>query len=133
MTIIRSINMFAQRARKTIKWLPIIWRTDVYDYAYLITLMQQQISDMADFFESENAATKSSTLHASRMRLWLELANRMNNEYYIVKAFDEIEDYNYTVAQHVKDQIVQDGIKSQEKCDRLVWRILEQNLKNWWD
>jgi len=80
--MISYIKQFIRRVRRTIDFLPIIWKGHDFDYSYAIELFKYQMARTADFMESEQAMTRDANIKASRIRTAVELLKKVYNDEY---------------------------------------------------
>lgn len=80
--MISYIKQFIRRLKRTIDFLPIIWKGYDFDYRYAIELFQYQMERTADFMESEKAMTMDANIRASRIRTAVELLEKVYNDEY---------------------------------------------------
>jgi len=80
--MISYIKQFIRRLKRTIDFLPIIWKGYDFDYRYAVELFQYQMERTADFMESEKAMTMDANIRASRIRTAVELLEKVYNDEY---------------------------------------------------
>ena len=80
--MISYIKQLIRRLKRTIDFLPIIWKGYDFDYRYAIELFQYQMERTADFMESEKAMTMDANIRASRIRTAVELLEKVYNDEY---------------------------------------------------
>ena len=76
------IKQFIRRLKRTIDFLPMIWKGYDFDYRYAIELFQYQLKRTADFMESDRAMTMDANIRASRIRTAVELLEKVYNDEY---------------------------------------------------
>ena len=76
------IKQFIRRLKRTIDFLPMIWKGYDFDYRYAIELFQYQFKRTADFMESDRAMTMDANIRASRIRTAVELLEKVYNDEY---------------------------------------------------
>lgn len=100
-------------------WFPVIWKNDVWDHSYLITLIDKQMEQMEDFFYSDIPCSSNSKQCAKRIRWTRKLEKMWSNGYYSVKAYREHTD-------------IKSGMEKDEKVYKL-WLKGMGRLREWWD
>ena len=80
--MISYLKQFIRRLKRTIDFLPIIWKGYDFDYRYAIELFQYQMERTADFMESEKSMTMDANIRASRIRTAVELLEKVYNDEY---------------------------------------------------
>ena len=93
----RSFTYFFKRKyrqiRNLIKWTPIIWKQFDFDYSYVLEVFKFKLEQIADFMESDRAATVGASQRASRIRTAIKLMNKVYEEEYArehIQKFEEI-------------------------------------------
>jgi len=140
-------------------FFPIVWRNDVYDYCYLLTLMDKQLAEMETFFKSGKTHCVGANHRGKRIAWIRKLMQMSRDEYYTMKHYDEhfkntghrlmdfepVEHDEYGVATlfQSKDnwdtedkQKYREGSEKARKMDEKVWLLLWKNMKlsnNFWD
>lgn len=159
----RTIKQFFRKLKRTIDFLPIIWKGFDFDYRYAIELFQYQLKRTADFMESNRAYSENSNQRAMRIRTAVKLMEKVYEEDYACEYQDKLKElYGETVlnwrfepteynndtsylkwefeywdnAEEVKR--VHDGLfklsqQKQLKAERILWKFLEHNIRGWWD
>lgn len=159
----RTIKQFFRRLKRTIDFLPIIWKGFDFDYRYAIELFQYQLERTADFMESDRAYTVDAEKRAIRIRTAVKLMKKVYEEDYACEYQDKLKElYGETVlnmkfepteynndtsylkwefeywdnAEEIKR--VHDGLfklsqQKQLKAERILWKFIEHNIRGWWD
>lgn len=96
--------------KRTLSFLPIIWRGYDWDYEYAIELFKHQLKRTADFLESNNSYALSAKTNAQKIRTAIRLMDKVYDDY--------VEDYTY---------------EKQKRAHKLLWDFIEHNIQNWWD
>jgi hypothetical protein len=85
------IKSFLRKIKRTIEFLPHIWRGYDFDYRYSIDLFQYQLTRTAKYLESENVYSMSAKQDARRLRTIIELMKKVYDEEYRLGYWDEME------------------------------------------
>lgn len=88
--------------KNLIKWFPLIWRNDIWDYYFMLDMMDKQLSYMEKFWAKEareerkpgNGDTHEKGWRCQYRRIWKrikwtrKLMNMWREEFYIMKWYD---------------------------------------------
>lgn len=110
-----------KKIRRVIDFIPIIWKGSDFDYGDAVDLFQYQLKRLEPSIRNGNH--NNATHYADRILLTIELLDRFKNDYYLEVY---IENFQYD------DKILEEAIRQQEKCDRITWKFINHNIKNWW-
>ena len=80
--MIKKIKQLIRRLKRTIDFIPMIWKGYDFDYRYSIDLFQYQLKRTADFMESDRAMTMNANIRAKRIRTAVELLQKVYDEEY---------------------------------------------------
>jgi DNA-directed RNA polymerase delta subunit len=145
-------------------WTPIIWNQRDFDYQYATDLFKHKLLKIAKFLDSKKALSKDAKNHASRIRMIVNLMDKVYNEEYALeyqnalkKLYgDNILDYSFIKTDDGKSvlkyryelerseleiqeinethrKLFKDSKKKQEKAHKILWLLVEHNIRNWWD
>ena len=159
----RTIKQFFRRLKRTIDFLPIIWKGFDFDYRYAIELFQYQLERTADFMESDRANTVDADKRAMRIRTAIALMEKVYEEDYACEYQDKLKElygqnvlgfrfepteYNNDTSylkwefeywdnaeeiREVHDKLYSEAQLKQQKAERILWKFLEHNIRGWWD
>jgi len=103
--------------KRIIAWLPVLWRDEDWDYAYLIYIIRFKLNRMQQTLEQNNITT-SCKQDARRIRTVIEHFKR----------FEDICDYTKPPACYYKQ------LNSLEQWHwNEAWRIIAKYGQGWWD
>jgi hypothetical protein len=152
-----------RKLKRLIRYVPVIWNSEDFDYRYALELFQMKLEDISDFLESDKAMSTDAKHYASRIRMILRLMDKVYNEEYSTSYFDELkslygdgfnewrfiphgdgdklygirfnwEDWDNAYEIRVKQhQLWKASIKKQKRAHKLLWELVEHNILNWWD
>jgi len=71
-----------RQIKKTIDFLPLIWKSYDFDYSYALNLFKKQLEYTAKELESERANTVSAPTNAQKIRTAIRLMNKVYEEEY---------------------------------------------------
>ena len=159
----RTIKQFFRRLKRTIDFLPIIWKGFDFDYRYAIELFQYQLERTADFMESDRANTVDADKRAKRIRTAIALMEKVYEEDYACEYQDKLKElygqnvlgfrfepteYNNDTSylkwefeywdnaeeiKQVHDRLFKEAQLKQQKAERILWKFIEHNIRGWWD
>jgi len=157
------IKDFFRRIKRVIDFLPTIWKGYDFDFYYSIELFKHQLERQAKFFESSKSYRQDSLHQASRIRTVIKLMDIVYNEKYHdetnatmeriygqqrfefienkdigmysldirwEKAMDD--EHNEAIMKLWSDQMKFAANKT-KRAHGILWRMVEHNIKNWWD
>lgn len=103
----KSIRKFTRNIKQLIKWIPIIWRDEDWDYEYFLKIAQFKLEQMAELHVKEGDAMNSK-LYASEM---------LHASHLLLQAIEDV--------QHSDSE-------QQKKIDD-SFKYISKNLMKWWD
>ena len=90
--MIPRIKQFIRRVKRTLDFLPMIWKGYDFDYRYSIELFQHQLKRTADFMESDQSMTMDAKIRAKRIRTAVELLQKVYDEEYGCEYQDKLKE-----------------------------------------
>jgi hypothetical protein len=152
-------NIF-RKIKRLIAFIPIIWKGDDFDYHYAIDLFKFQLSRLADYIEKNDRYVGSEN-DVARIRLVCRLMTKVYDEEYtthyqeILSAMygENVLDFNfeenergYSILTYeyekwenaeeinqIKDELFTMSQEKQERAHRLLWQLIEKDIRKWWD
>jgi hypothetical protein len=144
------------------KWLPIIWNKYDWDYSYSLNVFKRALLDQAEFMESDRAYSATAKDDAKRIRTIVKLMDKVYDDEYGMEYFDQLkEKYGYNVLDFAWEETDDDEMVSfklkyqlwdnadeigkhhrmlmnkamerQKKAERLLWALVEHNIRRFWD
>ena len=113
-----------RQIKRTLDFLPLIWKGYDWDYSYAIQLFQKQLERTATYLESDKAITLDAKTNAQKIRTALRLMDIVYEERYVDEYFDsESKDRNE----------YKRVMKKQKRAHKLLWDFVEHNIQRWWD
>ena len=83
----RIINQFYSRIKNLIKWFPIIWNDDDWDYTDILKVFKFKLLQHYHYAKTE-ALHPSSNRDSQRMMLCCNLIDKVQSEWYLTEHFD---------------------------------------------
>ena len=117
------IRRIIRRIKNLFRWLPIIWQDEQWDYYHILEILKYKL-----IFTAEHARKYgyhiNSDYDADRMMLCVRLIEKIQNEAYMEELIND-------------DELTQEKIDTvtnkHNKAKHLLFKILEQNIEQWWD
>ena len=82
-TSIHQIKKFFKRIKRLLKWIPIIWSSEDYDYRFGIDVFAEKLKELRDYLNSDKALTLNAKYHAEKLNTILKLIDLVyEQEYY---------------------------------------------------
>jgi len=149
--------------KRTLSFLPIIWKGYDRDYMSAIDLFKHQLGRLATTLEGETAYGLDSLLKAQRIRTTIRLLDKVYDDFYgceyqskIEKIYGEdvydfeFEDtgkgddsgylkhkYEYwnnaDEIRELNQVLFHESNTKQKKAHRILWKYIEHNIQSWWD
>lgn len=118
--IYRSIRSTYKNIRRTISWLPVIWVDRDFDWGYWVKLSRYKLERLHQFLTGDATVSVQNPESIAQLAALIELFKALENQWYE----DDVpigENYMATVQVNFEQLI--DSIS----------RILQSDLRNWWD
>ena len=152
-----------RKLKRVFRYLPVIWKSEDFDYRYATDLFKMKLEDIATFLESDRATSVESKHYASRIRIILRLMVKVYDEEYSMRYLDQMETlygdgvndwemisinsdkelyqlkYKWESWENAEEirlkqrQLWLDGIKKQKRAHKLLWELVEHNIQKFWD
>ena len=160
--IINHIRRFKDRVVRLVEYIPVIWKTHDWDHAYTTTILAYQLNRQANYIESKKHIADWKYV-SERIRLAAKLIKAEDEGMYINPATDLFEaewgqsDFKFEpygenssifiglVWENAKDseenemandrfsEIMTEAAYKDAKAVRLGWKIIQKDMKTWWD
>jgi hypothetical protein len=118
-----KLRHFFKRIKNLIRWAPIIWNDQDWDYFHIYNILKHKLVFMAEHMYNKGYH-ESSKQEGDRMMLCVRLINKVQNEYYMDELINDDE---------ITIEKIRAGQKKHDKAKKLLFKILEQNIERWWD
>ena len=151
-----------EQIRNVIRWLPVIWNQYDFDYHYALEVFEFKLLRMAEFMESDNTYSVNAKHYASRILMVVRLMKKVYDEEYGVEYQKQIEDQfgkwnfefinkegeygtlskkwetNYSEEEiknieKIENQLFLESYAKQERAHKLLWKLVDHNIRHWWD
>jgi hypothetical protein len=115
-----------RKLKRIIKWIPILWYDEDWDYFFVYTILQKKLETMRDYMLRTDIYTDGKRA-ASRMQTAINLIEKVKTEAYIDGFLDMHESGGYN-----KEQLDK-AIKKHDRARTLLFNFLNHNISHWWD
>lgn len=156
-----KVKTFLRRLKRLAQYIPVIWKTNDYDYGYSIELFQHQLRRTADYIE-KNGHLENSKVVALKIRTACDLLDAGYHGKYIEEAeasferqygkseiifsenpegnfemqiwwsISEDEDHNKEIQEYWSAAMGAAYVKS-DRAKKLAWNYIHKNIDQWWD
>lgn len=154
------MKRFFRKLKRLIAFIPVIWKSEDYDYRYALDIFKFQLLRLADYIESQERYVGYEK-DVARIRTVCRLMDKVYDEEYatqyqdILEAmygdnvlnfnFEENEKGNYNMTyeyekwdnaeeiDQIKSELFQMSKEKQERAHRLLWQLIEKDIRKWWD
>ena len=153
-------NFIKRTIRKTtnvIKWIPVLWEDENWDYIFLLRIIRHKLQMMEDFFYSDRAYSAEAQIIGLDIKMTKKTVDRLLDNEYLDEALVEFEaaypDYEYKLEFEESEShpgyctIVDKDTKDQKELRRQCYEksILAElkdfeslgkslsNMQMWWD
>ena len=112
-----------RRTKNVLRWLPIIWKDEQWDYYYIFEVLKYKLVIMSDEI-SRAGNHEMAEYDASRMRLAVRLIEKVQNEDYLIGMINE---------DNLTREMLIAGERKHFKARRILFKLLENYIERWWD
>jgi hypothetical protein len=119
MEFIQRIRRIGKRIRTIIKWIPILWYDEDWDFYYVYNILQKKL----EFVEKDmlKSHLENSELYANKIKTAIRLIEIVKDEKYLDEVLieDSLYDWNKVIEKH-------------KKAKRVLFNYLNHNIESWW-
>ena len=163
MKIWREIKWFFRQVSRSFAYAKHAWGGYDWDYYYSVDMFQYSLERLADRLDSNAAYGTDAKSRASRCRMIARLMKRVNENYYEIKYADileskygkcemvtkevskgnhqfigwkwekAIDDKHNDEINKFNDELYSQGVEKQKRAEVLLWKLVEHNIKYFWD
>ena len=154
------MKRFFRKLKHLTAFIPVIWKSEDYDYRYALDIFKFQLLRLADYIESQDRYVGNKN-DVARIRTVCRLMDKVYDEEYamqyqdILEAmygdnvlnfnFEENEKGNYNMTYEyekwdnaeeigqIKSELFKMSQEKQERAHRLLWQLIEKDIRKWWD
>ena len=144
------------RLYRIIRWFPILWKQYDFDYIYALDVFKFQLKNIKDHLNSKYSYTENSKHYASRIDTILKLMEKVYNEdysyiddefnskypkrelyvdenHYLQHKYEGVTDSEEIIKlDKIYHEMFLEGIKKHEKAHKILWKLIEHNIRNFW-
>ena len=120
MGFIRKLRRIGKKIRTIIKWIPILWYDEDWDYYFIYNILQKKLELTREYLLKDGHLDNNEHI-ASRIQTAINLIEAVKTEKYIddvllldFKSFDK-------------------GYHKHNRARNLLFKFLNHNLHHWWD
>jgi hypothetical protein len=119
MEFIQRIRRIGKKIRNIIKWIPILWHDEDWDFYYIYNILQKKL----EFVEKDmlKSHLENSELYANKIRTAIRLIEIVRDEKYLDEYLLENDWGNANKA-----------IEKQAKAKKVLFNYLNHNIESWW-
>lgn len=139
----KRIRRLYMGIKNIIRWIPIIYRDQQFDYGFLLEILHFKLKLMEDFFDSDNTYTEDAKKTANQIKVSREALERLLKGEYVdygkieMKAIDEgtfgrIEFITEKSDEEIKRLMKLEGELKVKDRDTL-FDNMKNNIWGWWD
>jgi len=163
MKIWNDIKWFFKQLNRSLAYFKHSWGGYDWDYSYSIKMFQYSLERLANKLDSNTSYSSGAKSRAIRCRMIARLMERVNEDYYATSYIGVLENlygkvelvvedigggkYDYKGWKWEKavddkhndkinkfsDELYQLGIEKQKRAEVLLWKLVEHNIKYFWD
>ena len=119
MEIFRKFRRLGKKIRTIIKWIPILWYDEDWDFYYVYNILQKKL----EFVQKDmlNSNIENRELYANKIGIAIKLIEIIKEEKYLDELLD---DANWTSIKKASEK--------QEKAKKVLFNYLNHNIEKWW-
>jgi hypothetical protein len=119
METFNKIRRISKRIRTIIKWIPILWYDEDWDFYYIYNILQKKL----EFIEKDmlKSHLENNNLYADKIRTAIRLIEIVKEEKYLDEVLieDSLYDWNKVIEKH-------------KKAKKVLFNYLNHNIESWW-
>lgn len=163
MKIWKEIKWFYNQVKRSFAYARYAWGGYDWDYSYSVGMFQYSLERLANKLDSNAAHGTDAKQRASRCKMIAKLMKRVNEDYYeleygthleslygkwelVVKDIGggkyeyqgfkwekAIDDKHNDEINNLSDELMIQGYEKQKRAEVLLWKLVEHNIKYFWD
>lgn len=119
MELFRKFRRIGKRIRTIIKWIPILWYDEDWDFYYVYNVLQKKL----EFVQKDmlNSSIENRELYANKIKTAIRLIEMVKDEKYLDEVLieDSLYDWNKVIEKH-------------KKAKKVLFNYLNHNIEMWW-
>jgi len=108
------------------RWRKVIYKDRDFDHWYIYEILKTKLEFQAKHLH-KHGITESAGVYAKQIFECIDLLKKVQTEYYIDEAITGLIDKQWT------DEMFNNTIKKQDEVKKELFKVLENNIENWWD
>lgn len=120
METISKIRRIGKRISTIIKWIPILWYDEDWDFYYVYNILQKKLEFVQKDMLNSNIENKE--LYANKIGIAIKLIEIIKKEKYLDEFLDDTADWTK----------IKKASEKQEKAKKLLFNYLNHNIESWW-
>lgn len=117
------IRRIIRRIKNLIRWIPIIWKDEQWDYYHIFEILKHKLIFTAEHTRKYGYHVNSN-YDADKMILCVKLIEKIQNETYMEELIN-----NDELTQEKLDA----AFNKQKKARKLLFKLLDKHIEGWWD
>jgi hypothetical protein len=156
--IIQNIKWFFRQCKRSFGYAKRAWGGYDWDYQYSVDIFMYSLERLANNLDSDKAYSVNATRDAKQIRRVLNLMKKVYNEDFSHECYDKLKAlygdnvldfctnrsvrgafYEYETwsnaaeINEVYKKLIHESHEKQEKAHALVWRLINNHIRYWWD
>jgi hypothetical protein len=155
--LIQKIKWFFKQCKRSFGYAKRAWGGYDWDYQYSVDMFMYSLERLANNLDSDNALTVNATRDAKQIRRILILMKKVYNEDFSHECYDKLKalygdnvldfdieqrrgiTYEYQTWSNAAEidemynTLIHESYEKQEKAHALVWRLIANHIRYWWD
>ena len=123
MNIRRKMREILDGINNLFEWAPTIYNDRHFDYAFIYDILQKKLELQAKYIK-DTGRHERNMIDYQKMMTCVRLINKIQNEYY----YDEL--YKSDIRSY---EAIQKAIDKHNKSKRLLFKIMNDRIEEWWD
>jgi hypothetical protein len=155
--LIQKIKWFFKQCKRSFGYAKRAWGGYDWDYQYSVDMFMYSLERLANNLDSDNTLTVNATRDAKQIRRILILMKKVYNEDFSHECYDKLKalygdnvldfdiehrrgiTYEYQTWSNAAEidemynKLIHESYEKQEKAHALVWRLIANHIRYWWD
>jgi hypothetical protein len=128
--------------KNLINWLPVIWIDRQYDHYFIYNILQFKLEKQAKYI-SKYSHHVDRNYDVMKINTCVRLIKKLKNDEYEMEFYDHLKKkYGISNVNFIKatpaikkdcKEMMKTSIEKHKKAKRILFKLLESNIENWWD
>lgn len=163
MDLFKQIKWFFRQLKRSLAYFKHSWGGYDWDHGYAVDMFKYSLQRLHDNLNSDKAYSLDAKQNARRLKTIIELMDKVANEEYAFEYEkqlkylygDNVLDWNFEdigkgnntsffkfeyekwghaeEVRKIHDELFRASLKKQERANKLMWRLIEHNIRKMWD